>query len=143
VRGFTPVTKNFGMVSLTDRSKDASCRRYFATPVMTMAMESAALNAIRAYLDPGESAIGTAVNVCHLAATPVGRLVTGKAEVAKVDGREAEFTVQATEGAKEDRGRRVVIDVARFVRRLGSAALSPTCCRQSGTGWVGSKEKRW
>ena len=36
--------------------------------------ENEALNAIRAYLDPGESAIGTAVNVRHLAATPVGRL---------------------------------------------------------------------
>jgi predicted thioesterase len=39
------------------------------------------------YLDPGESAVGTAVNVRHLAATPVGRLVIGEAEVTKVDGR--------------------------------------------------------
>jgi predicted thioesterase len=29
---------------------------------MIMVMENAALNAIRAYLDPGESAVGTAVN---------------------------------------------------------------------------------
>jgi predicted thioesterase len=50
------------------------------------------LNAIRAYLDPGESAVGTAVNVRHLAATPVARLVTGEAEVTKVDGRQIEFT---------------------------------------------------
>jgi hypothetical protein len=55
---------------------------------MIMVMENAALNAIRAYLDPGESAVGTAVNVRHLAATPVGRLVTGEAEVTKVDGRQ-------------------------------------------------------
>jgi fluoroacetyl-CoA thioesterase len=54
---------------------------------MIMVMENAALNAIRAYLDPGESAVGTAVNVRHFAATPVGRLVTGEAEVTKVDGR--------------------------------------------------------
>ena len=60
-----------------------------------------ALNAIRAYLDPGESAVGTAVNVRHLAATPVGRLVTGEAEVTKVDGRQIEFTVRAIEGTKE------------------------------------------
>ena len=73
----------------------------FATPVMIMVMENAALNAIRAYLDPGESAVGTAVNVRHLAATPVGRLVTGEAEVTKVDGRQIEFTVRAIEGAKE------------------------------------------
>jgi transposase len=39
--------------------------------------------------------------VRHLAATPVGRLVSGEAEVTKVDGRQIEFAVQATDGAKE------------------------------------------
>jgi predicted thioesterase len=62
---------------LADRFKDAMLPPVFATPVMIMVMENAALNAIRAYLDPGESAVGTAVNVRHLAATPVGRLVSG------------------------------------------------------------------
>jgi hypothetical protein len=50
----------------------------------------------------------------HLAATPVGRLVTGEAEVTKVDRRQIEFTVRATEGAKEigaGSHSRVVIDV--------------------------------
>jgi fluoroacetyl-CoA thioesterase len=86
-----------------------------------MVMENAALNAIKAYLDPGESAVGTAVNVRHLAATPVGRLVTREAEVTKVDGRQIEFTVRATDGAKEigaGSHSRVVIDVAKFMRRL-------------------------
>jgi fluoroacetyl-CoA thioesterase len=89
--------------------------------VMIMVMENAALNAIRTYLDPGESAVGTAVNVRHLAATPVGRLVTGEAEVTEVDGRQIEFTVRATEGTKEigvGAHSRVVIDVAKFARRL-------------------------
>jgi fluoroacetyl-CoA thioesterase len=45
---------------------------------MIMVMENAALNAIRAYPYPGVSAVGTAVKVRHLAATPVGRLVTGR-----------------------------------------------------------------
>ena len=44
-----------------------------ATPIMILAMENAALNAIREYLEPGESAVGTAVDVRHLAATPVGQ----------------------------------------------------------------------
>ena len=48
---------------LADRFKDAILPPVFATPVIIMVMENAALNAIRAYLDPGESAIGTAVNV--------------------------------------------------------------------------------
>jgi len=108
---------------LADRFKEAILPPVFATPVviMIMVMENAALNAIRAYLDPGESAVGTAVNVRHLAATPVGRLVTGEAEVTKVDGPQIEFTVRATEGAKEigaGSHSRVVIDVAKFMRRL-------------------------
>jgi fluoroacetyl-CoA thioesterase len=79
---------------LANRFKDAILPPVFATPVMIMVMENAALNAIRAYLGPGGSAVVTAVNVRHLAATPVGRLVTGEAEVTKVDGRQIEFTVQ-------------------------------------------------
>src|ERR1700704_2054187 len=51
---------------LANRFKDAMLPPVFATPVMIMVMENAALNAIRAFLDPGESAVGTAVNVRHL-----------------------------------------------------------------------------
>jgi fluoroacetyl-CoA thioesterase len=106
---------------LADRFKDATLPPVFSTPVMIMVMENAALNAIRAYLDPGESAVGTAVNVRHLAATPVGRLVAGQAEVTKVDGRQIEFAVRAAEGAKEigvGSHSRVIIDVARFTAQL-------------------------
>src|SRR5437762_13586485 len=86
---------------LANRFKDAMLPPVFATPVMIMVMENAALNAIKAYLDPGESAVGTAVDVRHLAATPAGRVVHGEAEVTKVDGRRVEFRVRATEGDKE------------------------------------------
>ena len=108
---------------LANRFKDAMLPPVFATPVMIMVMENAALNAIKAYLDPGESAVGTAVNVRHLAATPAGRVVTGEAEVTRADGRQIEFSVRATEGDKEignGTHSRAVIDLAKFVRRLGS-----------------------
>ena len=107
---------------LANRFKDAMLPPVFATPVMIMVMENAALNAIKAYLDPGESAVGTAVNIRHLAATPAGRLVTGEAEVTKTDGRQIDFAVRATEGEKEigvGSHSRAVIDLARFNRRLG------------------------
>src|SRR5262249_29859248 len=103
-----------------------------------MVMENAALNAVRAYLDPGESAVGTAVNVRHLAATPVGRQVTGEAEVRKVDGRQLEFAVRAREGDKEigiGTHSRVVIDLARSARRLGPPPYpSPACGGGDGRG---------
>jgi fluoroacetyl-CoA thioesterase len=106
---------------LANQFKDATLPAVFATPVMIMTMENAALNAIRAYLDPGESAVGTAVNVRHLAATPVGRQVTAEAEVTKVVGRQIEFTVRAKEGAREigvGTHTRVVVDVGKLTRRL-------------------------
>src|SRR5580693_10047519 len=71
---------------LANRFKDAMLPPVFATPVMIMAMENAALNAIRAYLDPGESAVGTAVNVRHLAATPVGHLSARRPRLRKSTG---------------------------------------------------------
>ena len=108
---------------LADRFKDAMLPPVLATPVMIMVMENAALNAIKAYLDPGESAVGTEVNVRHLAPTVAGGIVTGEAEVTRVEGRRIAFRVSAIEGGKEIGGgshSRAVIDIAKFARRLGS-----------------------
>jgi fluoroacetyl-CoA thioesterase len=106
---------------LANQFKDAMLPPVFATPMMIMAMENAALNAIRAYLEPGESAVGTAVDVRHLAATPVGHDVTAEAEVTRVDGRRVEFNVTARD-EKEEIGRgtheRMVIDMRRLDQRL-------------------------
>ncbi|HEY1299815.1 MAG TPA: thioesterase family protein [Stellaceae bacterium] len=106
---------------LANRFKDATLPPVLATPVMIMVMENAALNAIRAFLDAGESAVGTAVDIRHLAATPAGRIVTGEAEVTGVEGRRVEFAVRAREGEKEigvGAHQRIVIDVAKFTERL-------------------------
>ncbi len=106
---------------LANRFKDATLPPVLATPVMIMIMENAALNAIRGYLDAGESAVGTAVNIRHLAATPAGRRVTGDAEVTKVEGRRIEFSVRATEAGKEigiGTHSRAVVDAAKFAERL-------------------------
>src|SRR5436190_322495 len=106
---------------LASRFKDATLPPVLATPVMIMVMENAALNAVKPYLDTGESALGTRVDVRHLAATPAGRLVTGEAEVIKVDGRRIEFRIRAMDGAEEigiGAHERMVIDLAKFFARL-------------------------
>ena len=106
---------------LANRFKDSMLPPVLATPVMIMVMENAALNAMKPYLGANESALGTRVDVRHLAATPAGRYVTGEAEVTKVDGRRVEFTVRATDGAEligTGTHERVVIDLAKFSARL-------------------------
>jgi fluoroacetyl-CoA thioesterase len=97
-----------------------------ATPVMIMIMENAALNAIKPYLDPNESAVGSRLDVRHLAPTPVGRYVTGEAEVTKVEGRRIEFNIRATDGAQligDGTHERMIIDLLRFNERLKSRAV--------------------
>ena len=96
-----------------------------ATPIMILAMENAALNAIREYLEPGESAVGTAVDVRHLAATPLGQQVMAEAEVIEVDGRRIVFAVTARDEVEEiGRGthERMMIDLHRVMQRLDAKA---------------------
>ena len=116
---------SFGLVvtadHLANRFKDATLPPVLATPVMIMVMENAALNAIKPYLDTGETAVGTRVNVRHVAATPAGRRVTGEAEVTKVDGRRIEFRIRATDGDEEigiGTHERMVIDLSKFSERM-------------------------
>ena len=108
---------------LANQFKDISLPPVFATPMMVTAMENAALNAVRDYLDPGESCVGTLVNVRHLAATPVGHRVTAEAVVTKVDGRRIEFTVTARDETEEignGTHERMVVDLARIAKKLAS-----------------------
>jgi fluoroacetyl-CoA thioesterase len=105
---------------LANRFKDATLPAVLATPVMIMAMENAALNAIKPYFEAGESAVGTRVEVSHLAPTSVGSRVTAFAEVTATAGRHIEFRVWALDEAKEigtGTHVRVVIELDKFSKR--------------------------
>jgi len=83
--------------------------------------ENAALNAIRPFLDAGESAVSTAVDVQHFAATPVGHKVCATAEVINVEGKRVDFKVSASDGIEEigsGTHQRIVIDLRSFNERL-------------------------
>src|SRR6201999_1927340 len=80
---------------LANQFKDAMLPQVLATPVMIMAMENAALNAVRPFL------VVTKINMRHLAATPVGQTVRAEAEVTEVDGKRIEFKVSASDEIEE------------------------------------------
>jgi fluoroacetyl-CoA thioesterase len=110
---------------LANQFKDAMLPEVFATPVMVLFMENAALNAIRAFLEPGESAVGSAINIRHLAATPVGHEVRAEAEVIAVNGRHIEFKVSAHDEIEEignGTHQRTVIKLGSFNERLANKA---------------------
>ena len=86
---------------LANQFKDAMLPEVLATPVMIMAMENAALNAIKPFLEAGESAVGTGIDVRHLAATPIGHNVRAEAEVVRTAGRKIVFKVSASDETEE------------------------------------------
>jgi fluoroacetyl-CoA thioesterase len=110
---------------LASQFKDAALPPVFATPMMVTAMENAALNAVRDYLDAGESAVGTVVNVRHLAATPAGQTVTAEAVVTRVDGRRIWFDVTARDEIEtigDGTHERMVVDLKRVAAKLATKA---------------------
>ncbi|MBV9531376.1 MAG: thioesterase family protein [Bradyrhizobium sp.] len=116
---------------LAQRFKDATLPPVLATPIMVLVMENAALNALRAYLEPGESALGTLVDVRHLAATPVGQHVTAEAKVTEVEGRRIVFAVTAHDEVEEiGRGthERVVVNLRRLTQRLDAKRNRRSTC---------------
>jgi len=108
---------------LASQFKDAILPPVLATPIMVLIMENAALNTIRDYLEPDEAAVGTKINVKHLAATPVGHRVVAEAEVIEVDGRRIEFKVIArdeTEQIGAGTHQRMVVNLGRLKSRLAA-----------------------
>lgn len=95
--------------------------RVYATPMMILLMEMASTVAIAPHLPDGFVSVGTEVNVRHLAATPVGRVVRATARVIAVDGRSVLFEVAAFDGDRrigDGTHRRGVINVAKFEKRF-------------------------
>ena len=66
-----------------------------ATPRMIALMEESAYKCIEAYLEEGQSSVGTYLDVKHLSATPVGMDVYAESEIIDLDGRRVVFSVKA------------------------------------------------
>lgn len=71
----------------------------FATPAMIALMENTAFESVAAELKPGSGTVGTALNVKHVSASPVGMKITCETELIKVDGRALTFSVKAYDEA--------------------------------------------
>ena len=67
----------------------------FGTPFLCALMEEAAWKSIAPHLEPGQSTVGTRLDISHDSATPVGMKVWAESEVTQVDGRRIELKVAA------------------------------------------------
>src|SRR5260370_6068425 len=100
---------------------DPSLAAVLSTPTMVAMMEQAAIEAIKPFLDAGESSVGMTIEVSHTAATPPGHRVRAEAEVTRVEGRQLEFSVRAFDDVEQigsGTHRRAVIDAGKFNDRL-------------------------
>ncbi|MEU4229828.1 thioesterase family protein [Nonomuraea sp. NPDC026600] len=91
-----------------------------ATPRLLAVAEMATLQAVRPHLAPGETTVGTRVELAHLAASPLGTHVQITTELTEVDGRRLVFGFEARdERTVVGRGtiERVVVDRAKFLDR--------------------------
>ena len=92
----------------------------FATPAMIALIEETCWRSVVDELQPGEGTVGTALDVRHLAATPIGLKVWCETELTLVDRRRLVFDVKVYdpfglvgEGAHE----RFVIRYEKFMKR--------------------------
>ncbi len=67
----------------------------YATPCMVALMEGAACNALEEALEEGMTTVGTALNIEHVSATPVGLEVHAEATVTAVEGKVISFEITA------------------------------------------------
>ncbi len=75
----------------------------------------------------GFSSVGTHLDVHHMAPTPVGATIRVRAEVLSLEGNRIYFSIEAWDNLEkigEGRHERVVIDEARFLRRVENKIAS-------------------
>jgi len=95
--------------------------RVLATPWMIAFMERVSHRLVSENLPQGYSSVGVVVDVRHLAPTPIGGTVRVRAEIIELNGLNVALVVQAWDESElvgEGRHQRVVIDEARFLKRV-------------------------
>ena len=95
-----------------------------STPSMIALMEIVARDSVQPYLPPGETTVGIAVNVRHLAPAPVGEEVTVKSKLVEVDRRRLIFEVECLYGdtvVGEGTHERFIVNRQKFLEKLKKA----------------------
>ena len=94
-----------------------------STPSLIMWLEMASRQAAAPLLQQGEETVGTAMDLKHLAPTPLGMKVTLKTRIVEVAGRRIRFQLEAfdeVEKIAEGRHERARVSVPRFASYLES-----------------------
>src|SRR5712691_6631190 len=121
----TPGLKHSQTVAVTEAMTPTHLRgdaiRVLATPEMVRLVEQTAIQCVQPHLEPGQTTVGTLVNLRHLAATPEGMTVTVSVQLTEVDRRRLGFKFEVhdeTEKVGEGTHERFIIDRESRLPRL-------------------------
>jgi fluoroacetyl-CoA thioesterase len=95
--------------------------RVLATPDMVRLVEQTGIQCVQPHLKPGQTTVGTTVNIKHLAATPEGMTITITVELTEVDRRRLAFRFEVhdeVEKVGEGTHERFIIDREARLPRL-------------------------
>ncbi len=119
--------KGHQQVEVSDRNSalamGSGTLKVFATPAMIALMEETAWKSVAPHLEEGSGTVGTALNIQHTAATPLGMTVTCESELVQVEGRKLTFHVVAKDEAGiigEGEHQRFIVENAKFQAKADS-----------------------
>ena len=108
-------------LEMTPAHLSADPLRVLATPEMVRLVEQTAIGAVQPLLKPGQTTVGTRIDIAHLAGTPEGMTVTVAVELTAIDRRRLSFRFEVhdeTEKVGEGTHERFVIDREQRMPRL-------------------------
>jgi len=99
----------------------------FATPYLVGLMEGVSAELMAKHLPPGEQSVGIAMNLKHLAPTPLGMEVRAVTEITQVDGRKLTFKLEVfdeQEKIGEAIHERFIINADKFQQKIAAKAAT-------------------
>lgn len=115
-----------GLVESTVTEADLACAlgsgdvTVLGTPRVIALAEAATVKAIASALAPGQTSVGTRVDVRHLAASPLGRKIRAMAELVEVNGKALLFRIEVQDDfglVADGTVERFVVDRTSFMDR--------------------------
>ncbi|OPX19933.1 MAG: hypothetical protein BZ151_06645 [Desulfobacca sp. 4484_104] len=97
----------------------------FATPYLVGLMEGVSAELMAKHLQPGEQSVGIAMNLKHLAPTPLGMEVRAITEITQVEGRKLTFKLEVfdeQEKIGEAVHERFIINADKFQQKIAAKA---------------------
>ena len=96
-----------------------------STPAMAALMEKTALDSVAPFLEEGATTVGTALDIRHTAATPVGLEVVCRSTLTAVDGRRLVFSLSVEDACGpvgEGTHERFIVAAAKFQSKADAKA---------------------